>query len=150
VLNMAARERQSEQLAQLNELIRPTDGKVLQDGNLVILRLTGLPFKPGTAILKSSATPVLQRVSKAVALFPRATISVEGHTDNRGDALRNERLSGDQATTVAATLSRVLQLAPEQLQVSGVGGARPIADNDSPSGRARNRRVDIVITPPAN
>lgn len=73
-------------------------------------------------------------------------IVVEGHTDSQGSDSSNQALSERRAQAVVSFLvSR--GVSAEQIRAQGLGESRPIADNNSPEGRANNRRVEIVIQP---
>jgi len=105
-------------------------------------------FDTGRAEIKPEAREVLQAVAVELAKLPHH-IRVEGHTDNV--PIHNERfpsnweLSTARAVTVLRFLIQVGGLDPERLSAVGYGEYRPIASNDTPEGRARNRRVDIVL-----
>jgi outer membrane protein OmpA-like peptidoglycan-associated protein len=73
-------------------------------------------------------------------------IVVEGHTDSRGSDSANEKLSLKRAESVRTHL--VSKGVPsDKIVATGLGESRPIASNDSPEGRANNRRVELVVTP---
>jgi outer membrane protein OmpA-like peptidoglycan-associated protein len=74
-------------------------------------------------------------------------IEIVGHTDNLGAAAANLQLSENRAMSVAAYLLRA-GLPPDRVRVSGVGGAEPAADNETPEGRRKNRRVEIRVNNP--
>ena len=76
--------------------------------------------------------------------FPQAAIRVEGHTDSTGDATANKQLSGDRAAAVQKALNG-LGVSDAQISSAGYGQEKPIASNDSEDGRAKNRRVDVVV-----
>lgn len=105
-------------------------------------------FDLGKAELKPEAREVLQLVAEELKAWPNH-IRVEGHTDNlpiRTAPYRsNWELSTARATEVLHYLVEVGGLAPERMSATGYGEYRPIAPNDSDEGRARNRRVDIVL-----
>jgi outer membrane protein OmpA-like peptidoglycan-associated protein len=72
-------------------------------------------------------------------------VSVRGHTDNTGDPAANKKLSADRAAAVKGAL--VGQGIPAtQIASEGHGPEQPIASNDTEEGRARNRRVELVVT----
>lgn len=118
-------------------------------GSALRLSLDGaVLFDTGRATLKPEARTALD------ALLPRirgygagARIDVEGHTDDVGDASRNQALSESRAAAVATYLATALGVPGEQVGRAGHGETRPTAPNDSEAGRARNRRVDILVRP---
>ncbi|MFO7608825.1 MAG: OmpA family protein [Candidatus Krumholzibacteriia bacterium] len=74
---------------------------------------------------------------------------VQGHTDATGSAKSNQVLSLRRAETVRAELLAI-GIRPDSVAAVGFGDTRPIADNDTPAGRAHNRRVDLQITMPSS
>ena len=126
----------------------PQEGKVLleADGSMHV-RLHGVSFAVGSAELAGGQMDLIKRVEDGLRAFPGATISVEGHTDDTGGREANLRLSRRRAETVARLLERDLGLPGDSLTTAGVGPDRPVALNDTPAGRALNRRIDVVITP---
>ena len=73
-------------------------------------------------------------------------VRIEGHTDDTGSRDANLRLSRRRAETVARVLEQELGLDVESVVTEGMGPDRPIALNSTAAGRARNRRIDVVIT----
>lgn len=141
-----AERRQREKIAALDQLFTSTQGSVLRQGNDVVLRLTGLNFRPGGAELSGAAESILRKAQEAIALFPRAAITVEGHTDSVGSDVSNQRLSDARASAVAQRLTETLALPAGRIQPVGYGESRPIASNDNDAGRRMNRRIDVVIS----
>ena len=108
-------------------------------------------FDLGEAELRPEAIPVLRRVIETLETWPY-DIRVEGHTDNLPIATErfpsNWELSAARAARVIRFLLEESQIKPERLSAAGYGEYRPIASNSTPEGRARNRRVDIVLVDP--
>lgn len=141
--------RTREQTAAAAALLAGSRAQVVGEGGGVLIRLTGLEFGRGGEPARSTRTR-LGEVAGAIALFPGATIAVEGHTDATGSAEANQRASELRAEAVARELEVALKLAPGRIGHAGYGKARPVADNDTAAGRALNRRIDIRLTlPPA-
>jgi outer membrane protein OmpA-like peptidoglycan-associated protein len=93
--------------------------------------------------IKPDAQPTLAEVVKALKASPNMKVSIEGHTDNVGQAATNKTLSENRAKSVMNAL--VAQGVPAvRLSAAGFGQEKPIADNRSEEGRAKNRRVEIV------
>lgn len=109
-------------------------------------------FEPGHSELRAEADQAMAVLGTALGRHP-GDIVVEGHTDNtpmRGGPFRsNWELSTARATEVLAMLVEDYDVHPQRLAAAGYGEHRPVADNDSPKGRAENRRVDIVVIPQA-
>jgi outer membrane protein OmpA-like peptidoglycan-associated protein len=75
---------------------------------------------------------------------PELSVQIVGHTDNSGDAQDNLRLSAARAETVKAQLVTA-QVDENRLEAVGLGGSEPVADSDTAEGRAKNRRIELVI-----
>jgi outer membrane protein OmpA-like peptidoglycan-associated protein len=71
-------------------------------------------------------------------------IQLAGHTDNLGSERKNQALSERRVQSIKAYLTQHFPIAPERVQVTGYGSTKPIAPNDTPEGRAKNRRVEVV------
>ena len=80
--------------------------------------------------------------------YPASTIQVIGHTDSDGDAVYNQQLSERRAGSVAGILMNA-GVTPSRLQTIGRGESQPVASNLNETGKAQNRRVEIVILPTA-
>jgi OOP family OmpA-OmpF porin len=145
LMKQAAGQRLRELASTLEQQFTRDEAQIVQSPDTLILRLTGLSFQPGSAQLNRSATPLLQKTARAIALFPRADIVIEGHTDSAGDPTSNQRLSEARAQAVQGRLMAELALPAGRLQALGYGESRPVASNNSDAGRKQNRRIDIVI-----
>ena len=109
-----------------------------------VMTLAGDAFASGQATLLPEARANLQRVIEFVQRFPGKPVLIEGHTDGQGSANANQLLSQRRADAVrTALVEDGVEVA--RLSVSGVGEDHPIADNATPEGRARNRRVEIIV-----
>lgn len=109
-------------------------------------------FQTGTGQLTATAYTYLDRVADAVARnYPRQRIVIEGHTDSGptfvGTNTTMHQLSSAQAMAVFDTLTRRNRLPPRQFSVMGMGANYPRASNATDAGRAKNRRVELVIYP---
>ena len=97
---------------------------------------------------KATLTPAGRQLVAAAALTlkqnPSVRVSVDGHTDSIGSEAYNQKLSERRARTVADALVDE-GIARDRLHVQGFGKSRPVADNKTAEGRARNRRVEIVV-----
>ena len=121
---------------------------VKQEQRGVVLTLSGsVLFKTGKATLLPQAKTKLQEVAKVLAVGDQKMI-IEGHTDSRGKATTNQRLSEARANAVRTYL--ISQGVPSaRIESVGMGATAPVADNTSVEGRANNRRVEIVLPPAA-
>lgn len=123
-----------------------SEGVVLYNNeNDIVLRLTGLSFDPGKTDLKSAHQKILTKVVGILEQFPENRIRVEGHTDARGSKSGNLALSEKRALAVRDHLISVLSLREDRIEARGYGDEQPVASNSSADGRAKNRRIDVVI-----
>jgi outer membrane protein OmpA-like peptidoglycan-associated protein len=111
----------------------------------LVSEIGGVQFATGTANLNPPAREALARFSGIVASYPELRFKIEGHTDNVGSDVTNEELSLRRAITVRDYLTG-LGVSTANIDVDGYGPSRPVADNTTADGRARNRRVEIVIS----
>lgn len=117
----------------------------------VKLNLNGaILFDSGKADLVSGAIPIVDKIGKVLEQYDANVIEIEGHTDNvpmRNTTKyeSNEVLSVYRALAVAKRLRDHTSLKPEYIKFAGRGDYVPIADNSTPEGRARNRRVEIKV-----
>ena len=111
----------------------------------LIAEISGVQFATGTADVNAAAREGLSKFSGIVASYPDLRFNVEGHTDNTGGAAMNQELSLKRAMTVRDYL--IGQGVPaSRVDVAGLGLSAPIGDNSTTDGRARNRRVEIVVS----
>jgi outer membrane protein OmpA-like peptidoglycan-associated protein len=103
-----------------------------------------LRFETASAALTPDSSRQLAMLAAVLKAYPKATVSVRGHTDNAGDPDTNKKLSADRAAAVKQALVERGVPAP-QIESEGHGSERPIASNESEEGRARNRRVELVV-----
>lgn len=108
--------------------------------------LDGLVFASGSGDLSPGDYPVLARLSDWLKAHPDRTVTLVGHTDASGSLAANVALSKARAGSVRKALIDLGSPAA-QLDAQGAGYLSPLADNDSPEGRAKNRRVEVMLTP---
>jgi outer membrane protein OmpA-like peptidoglycan-associated protein len=131
---------------QAQELKQVADARRTEDGILVNLK-SSLLFNTDSAVVKPAAVEQIAQLGDILAKYPQERIRVRGYTDSTGSPAHNEELSLHRAEAVRDVLaSRGVH--PTQMLVEGMGAARPIADNDTPQGRAANRRVELHIDVP--
>ena len=103
-----------------------------------------LHFETGSATLTASSDRQLSALAAVMKAYGGVEINVAGHTDNVGDAATNKKLSADRAASVRQSL--VSKGIPEaRITAEGLGADKPIAPNDTEDGRAKNRRVELVV-----
>jgi OmpA-OmpF porin, OOP family len=109
-----------------------------------IITLEPIYFDFDKATIKPVSYPVLDEVAKVMRDGPTIVVRVEGHTDDVGSDAYNARLSERRAHSVVKYLV-AKGIDPARLQAIGFGESRPIATNDTPEGRAKNRRTEFHI-----
>jgi len=112
------------------------------DDELVILE--PIEFEYGKSVIKPVSYPILDEVAKVMKAQPKMRIGVYGHTDNRGAMDLNMRLSKERARACMNYLGKK-GIAQNRLESEGFGPNKPVADNGTDQGRARNRRVEFKI-----
>lgn len=100
-------------------------------------------FDTDKASIKSDSQPVIDEIQKLLSANAGLKIVIEGHTDNSGVAAHNKKLSEDRANAVKTALTGK-GITADRLQAKGLGADKPIADNSTEDGKAKNRRVEIV------
>jgi len=103
-------------------------------------------FDTDQATIRSEEIPEVDEVVAFLRAHPSARVTIEGHTDSRGSETYNQALSERRAYAVRDYLIRNTDISPSRISARGYGESRPIASNDTPQGRQRNRRVTAVIT----
>lgn len=147
VQRLEAEARIREQFETIENLFTRDEARVSREGNTIVLRLVGLTFESGRATVDPKYRPLLDKVRQAAAVFPRSQIIIEGHTDSYGSDDTNLRLSRERAEAVSEFLRDAFGIPAFRVSAVGYGETRPIANNETPQGRARNRRIDVRIEP---
>lgn len=138
---LAAQERE------LRRSLAGTGAEITSTGSqLRVILPEGVTFRTASSVVDPAFRPALRAVSESLRQHPGTTVRVVGHTDNVGTASYNNQLSQDRALAVARELIAAGTTA-SRISVAGRGFYEPIASNATASGRAQNRRVEIVITP---
>jgi len=147
VQRLQAQERIRQQFAQVEKLFTRDEARVFREGDTIILRLVGLTFDSGKSDIKQEDFDLLAKVERAIDLFPQSELVIEGHTDSHGGDLLNQELSQARAEAVQQYMVNAMRIPSYRLIATGYGETQPVANNETASGRARNRRIDIVIKP---
>ncbi len=135
------------QEAKLRKQLEGTGVSVTRNGDEITLNMPGnVTFATNSADLNSQFFGTLDSVALVLKEYEKTLVDVAGHTDNTGGQALNQQLSERRAATVANYLVSRGVIAGRLVQ-QGFGYSRPIASNDTPEGRARNRRVEIVLSP---
>lgn len=104
----------------------------------------GIAFAPGAATIEAASRPVIAAMATELRACPEVAIEIGGHTDSQGSESGNARLSQSRAEAVLAAL-RSEGLALPNATAVGYGESRPIADNATADGRAKNRRIAVTL-----
>jgi outer membrane protein OmpA-like peptidoglycan-associated protein len=147
VQRLEAESRIREQFAAIENMFERDEARVSREGNRMVIRLVGLSFQSGQDVVRPDYRPLLEKLYRAAEVFPRSQIVIEGHTDSYGGDENNLALSRRRAEAVAAYLTAEFNVPAFRLSAVGYGETQPIANNDTEQGRARNRRIDIIIEP---
>lgn len=102
-------------------------------------------FEPGSSVLRPAGAALLDEVAVAIARLPGLRVDIVGHTDALGSRDANIALSLARADAVRAYLVARKGLPSGAFSISGLGPDRPLASNDTPEGRARNRRIEFRV-----
>jgi outer membrane protein OmpA-like peptidoglycan-associated protein len=105
----------------------------------------GIYFDFGNATIKPESEPVIREIAALLARNAGWKLSIEGHTDNIGGDAYNLDLSKQRAAAVKTVLVKQHSGAADRLTTAGYGPSRPKESNDTLAGRARNRRVELVL-----
>jgi outer membrane protein OmpA-like peptidoglycan-associated protein len=137
---LAAERNASAALQSLDEIAR-----VKEESRGIVITLSGaVLFATGEHTLLPIAKEKLREVARALLEQGASSILIEGHTDSRGSAAKNQQLSLLRAREVRGFL--ISQGIPtSSIEAEGVGEERPVASNETAEGRANNRRVEIVV-----
>jgi outer membrane protein OmpA-like peptidoglycan-associated protein len=108
------------------------------------MTLDDIAFAPGRAALRPEARANLDKVVAFVNREPKKSVRIEGHTDSRGNANANQLLSQRRAEAVRDALVAA-GVEAARITAVGLGEEQPVASNDSEEGRAKNRRVDVIL-----
>ncbi|WP_139829435.1 OmpA family protein, partial [Lonsdalea iberica] len=127
----------------------PVIKKIIQGPKTIRLDSMSL-FDSGKSSLKTGSTKMLVNSLVGVKAKPGWLIVVSGHTDNTGNPKLNQTLSLKRAEAVRDWMRDTGDVPESCFAVQGYGESRPIATNDTPDGRALNRRVEISLVPQAN
>jgi len=120
---------------------------VTRTGNNIVLNMPqDITFAVGRSGLRSNMTKTLNSVALVLNKYNRTLVSIKGHSDSDGSSSYNQTLSENRAQSVSNYLAS-RRVSRQRLITRGYGETRPIASNNSSTGKAKNRRVEIHIIP---
>jgi outer membrane protein OmpA-like peptidoglycan-associated protein len=142
--------RMEQQKQAMEQATRGTGVQVSQtaDNRLKLEIPSDVSFDTGRSDIKPNFRPVLERFATTLNENPATSVTIIGHTDSTGNDAVNQPLSVDRAAHTRDYLT-MRGVNPSRIAVNGRGEREPIASNDDPAGRARNRRVEIYVAEPA-
>lgn len=133
---------------QLREQLRQQLNTILETRETargLIVNMSDVLFDTGKYTLKPGAREKLAKIAGIILSHPGLRLAIEGHTDSVGGDDFNQRLSEQRANSVRDYLV-AQSVATDSITASGFGKTRPVASNDTPSGRQLNRRVELVVS----
>jgi outer membrane protein OmpA-like peptidoglycan-associated protein len=135
------------QEAKLRQTLQGTGVQVQRNGDELTLIMPGnITFATNSADISSSFYPTLNSLVQVFKEFDKNGVDIVGHTDSTGSLQLNQDLSNRRARSVAAYLEGN-GVAGSRISSYGAGPSQPVASNDTPQGRAQNRRVEIKLRP---
>lgn len=142
-----------EQFVQIIEPAQAALGKVTVDAKAIgaglerdgKIALYDVNFDTNKAVLREDSAPQLQSMADALKAQPAMKVLIVGHTDNQGDIEANLALSQKRAQAVVEALSGRYGIPASRLSARGVSSFAPVSSNATEEGRARNRRVELVV-----
>jgi outer membrane protein OmpA-like peptidoglycan-associated protein len=128
--------------AAYKEVKRDVKLQSVKKGSEIVLN--NLFFDTGSTSLKETSVNELNRLLRLMQTYPNLKVEIAGHCDNVGGAAFNQELSEKRAKAVKDFLVKYA-VQPDRLQANGYGYTKPIASNDTEEGRAKNRRIELII-----
>jgi outer membrane protein OmpA-like peptidoglycan-associated protein len=120
----------------------PDISQVLTSAGRYIVR--GILFDTGSDRIKPESAPAIRKIATSLEENPALKLLIEGHTDSVGNAASNLDLSQRRASAVREVLIGQFKIDGSRLTAAGMGQTKPVESNDTPQGRAQNRRVELV------
>ncbi|ETR77278.1 membrane protein [Afipia sp. P52-10] len=120
------------------------DASVCQQLFTELLAIGKIRFESGQANIDADSRGLMDRLVEIALRCPNTTLEIGGHTDSDGDAEANQRLSERRAQAVLDYMVRA-GLPADRLHATGYGPTQPVASNDTPEGKAQNRRIEFVV-----
>ncbi|MEM7366929.1 MAG: OmpA family protein [Pseudomonadota bacterium] len=135
------------QEAKLRAELRDSGVRVEREGDYIRLVMpSNITFATDSADVEGNFEDVLSSVAVVLNEFDKTLLEIGGHTDSTGSEAYNQTLSVRRASAVANVL-QLQNISVDRMMVLGFGESRPVADNNSDSGREQNRRVELLLVP---
>ena len=134
-----------EKFEKVQAMFDANEANVYRQRQNVLISAHGFQFPTGQSEIQAGNFPLMNKIIRAIKIFPDSRIEVTGHTDSTGADNINQGLSQARAQKVGKFLTEVGEIAPNRITTRGYGESRPVATNETAAGRAENRRVEIRI-----
>ena len=145
-LVMLAKEQADKQKFEtVQAMFSPQEAHVYRQRQNVLISAQGFQFTSGQSEIQTANFLLMNKIIHAIKTFLNARVEVNGHTDSMGADLTNKKLSEDRAEKLAKFLSEMGEIDRKKVTFTGFGESRSVATNETPAGRAENRRVEIKI-----
>jgi OOP family OmpA-OmpF porin len=144
------REKDEIKMQEVQAVFKREEADVLLRGDQMIIRMYGLSFPVGSAEIRPENFSLLTKLRRVLEEFPESAIAIEGNTDSQGAEDMNRALSQSRADAVREYLLANMNMESSRVAAVGHGEDRPIANNETEEGRAKNRRIDLTLNLPSN
>lgn len=146
--SLALQQQESETKARFEKvqaMFTEKEANVYRQRQNVLISAYGFQFPSGQSEIQTVNFPLMNKIIRAINIFPGSRIEITGHTDSTGTDNINQQVSQARARNVGKFLTEVGEIAPDRITTRGYGESRPVASNKTAAGRAENRRVEIKI-----
>ena len=144
---LKVQERFNQLFEEVDNMFDIDEAEVYKEENKCVIRLRGIRFPVGQAVIMPENYDLLSKVQQAINKFNDPRVTIEGHTDSTGSNDVNELLSQQRAESVRQYLVGNGIVRDDIVVAVGYGSVRPLATNATEEGRAINRRIDVIVTP---
>jgi outer membrane protein OmpA-like peptidoglycan-associated protein len=136
---------EKEKFEKVQALFTANEANVYRQRQNVLISAHGFQFPTGQSEIQTDNFPLINKIIRAIKIFPESRIEITGHTDSTGSDNINRFVSQARAEKVGKFLIEVGELSKNRIKTIGYGESRPVATNKTANGRAENRRVEIKI-----
>ncbi len=134
-----------EKFEKVQAMFTAKEANVYRQLQNVLISAHGFQFPSGQSEIQTVNFPLMNKIIRAINIFPNSRIEVTGHTDSTGSDNINRLVSQSRAENVGKFLVEVGEISKSRIKTYGFGESRPVATNKTVQGRAENRRVEIKI-----
>jgi OOP family OmpA-OmpF porin len=134
-----------EKFEEVQAMFTAKEANVYRQRQNVLISAHGFSFPSGQSEIQTDNFPLMNKIIRAIKIFPDSRIEISGHTDSTGSDNINQSISQARAENVAKFLVEVGEIPKSRIKTLGYGESRPVAANKTAKGRAENRRVEINI-----